>query len=224
MNATETEFPETLIEAIKYFADADISLAFMVSMRWPDGAVRCPNCEATGVTFLSTRRVWKCKGCAKQFSIKVGTIFEDSPLGLDKWLPAVWCIVNAKNGISSCELARALGVTQKTAWLMLHRIRLALQNGSLVRSKLTGTVEVDESYIGGKGRFMHKATKERRGIKGCGMAGKTAVMGLLQRGDKDTPSKIVADVLPSTFKKEMLGRITKHVAKGTEIQTDALTH
>lgn len=124
MTTTPAEFPVTLLEAIRYFTDADISLAFMVSMRWPDGVVKCPICDCDRVGFLATRRVWKCKGCAKQFSVKVGTIFEDSPLGLDKWLPAVWCIVNAKNGISSCELARALGVTQKTAWFMLHRIRM----------------------------------------------------------------------------------------------------
>ncbi len=217
-------FPVTLIEAVRFFADTEIALAFMVSMRWSDGVVKCPRCTSEKVGFLSTRKLWKCKGCAKQFSVKVGTIFEDSPLGLDKWLPAVLVIVNSKNGTSSCELARSIGVTQKTAWFMLHRIRLAMQSGGLVKSQLTGTVEVDESYIGGRGRFMHQKTKEHRGIKGCGMAGKTAVMGLLQHGDKETVSKIIADVLPSTFERELLGRIRRHVAPDAEIQTDALTH
>ena len=116
------EFPETLSEAIKYFADADAALNFMVSVRWPDSKVCCPNCQKTNAAFLATRRLWKCRDCKKQFSVKIGTIFEDSPLGLDKWLPAFWMIVNAKNGISSCELGRALGVTQKTAWFMLRTL------------------------------------------------------------------------------------------------------
>ena len=135
---TNTEFPETLTEAIKYFADADTALQFMVSIRWPDGNVVCPVCKKSNTGFLSTRRIWKCRDCGKQFSVKVGTIFEESPLGLDKWLPAFWMIVNAKNGISSCEVGRALGVTQKTAWFMLHRIRLAIQDGSM--EKMSGQI------------------------------------------------------------------------------------
>ncbi len=133
-----TEFPETLTGAIKYFANPDVALHFVASIRWPDGKAACPCCKSTNAAFLATRRLWKCRDCKKQFSVKVGTIFEDSPLGLDKWLPAFWMIVNAKNGISSCELARALGVTQKTAWFMLHRIRLAMQNGSM--DKLSGQI------------------------------------------------------------------------------------
>lgn len=122
--------PKTLLEAIRYFADKDTCHEFMVKMRWPNGEVACPNCECKKVGFIKTRRTWQCKECKKQFSTKVGTIFEDSPLGMDKWLPAVWLIANSKNGISSHELGRALGVTQKTAWFMLHRIRLAMQSGS----------------------------------------------------------------------------------------------
>src|SRR5215216_3179222 len=118
--------PETLIEAVRYFADADVSLQFVADLRWPDG-VTCVACESKNVSFLKTRRIWKCRECRRQFSVKLGTIFEDSPIGLDKWLPALWLLVNAKNGISSYELGRALGVTQKTAWFMLHRIRLAMQ-------------------------------------------------------------------------------------------------
>ena len=132
----KTEFPETLTAAIQYFADPDTALKFMVSIRWPDGNATCPCCKSINAAFLATRKLWKCRDCSKQFSVKIGTIFEDSPLGLDKWLPAFWMIVNAKNGISSYELHRSIGVTQKTAWFMLHRIRLAIQNGSM--DKLSG--------------------------------------------------------------------------------------
>src|SRR4051794_5494786 len=110
--------PETLSEAIRFFADPDVAFRFVVQLRWPNG-VSCPRCGHEKVSFLSTRRIFKCLGCRKQFSVKVGTIFEDSALGLDKWLPALWLLANAKNGISSYELHRALGVTQKTAWFML---------------------------------------------------------------------------------------------------------
>src|SRR3981081_695088 len=126
--------PETLQQVILYFSDPDNALAFAVRMHWPDGVVTCPRCSGKAVSFISTRRVWECKGCKKQFSVKVGTIFEDSPIGLDKWLPAMWMICNWK-GISSYELARARGVTQKTAWLMLHRLRLAMESRSFVRMR-----------------------------------------------------------------------------------------
>src|SRR6266849_3481065 len=161
---TETRLPETLLEAVKFFADQDVSLAFVAKLRWPNG-VTCPRCAAGETSFLSTRRIWKCKGCKKQFSAKVGTIFEDSPLGLDKWLPALWMVVNAKNGVSSCELARSLGVTQKTGWFMLHRIRLAMQDGSI--EKMKGRVEADETFIGGLARNMHKSKKKHLGTGGA---------------------------------------------------------
>lgn len=121
--------PKTLREAILYFADPARCLQFMIDLRWPDGEVACPTCGTNAVRFLKTRRLWKCSNVHKrqQFSIKVGTIFEDSPLGLDKWLPCIWMIANCKNGVSSYEIHRGLGVTQKTAWFMLHRIRLAMQ-------------------------------------------------------------------------------------------------
>src|SRR3954462_14032243 len=122
------ELPDSLLEAIRYFEDQDNSLNFFAMLRWPDGKTVCPRCSTPDSYFLATRRVWKCKGCAKQFSVKVGTIFEDSPIPLSKWLPAMWQIVNCKNGISSYELARALGVTQKSAWFMLARLRLAMQS------------------------------------------------------------------------------------------------
>jgi transposase-like protein len=130
--------PATLQEAILFFADKETCFNFMVSMRWADGIAVCPHCENNQTSFLSTRNIWKCKGCKKQFSVKIGTIFEDSPIGLDKWLTALWLIANAKNGISSYEIHRAIGITQKSAWFMLHRIRLAMQNGSL--DKLSGNV------------------------------------------------------------------------------------
>lgn len=133
MNEGKVEFPETLQEAMAYFADPKRGLDFMKSLRWGKGPVKCPHCQSEKVSFLSTRSKWKCMACHKQFSAKVGTIFEDSALGYDKWFPALWLIANAKNGISSYEIGRALGVTQKTAWFMLHRIRLALQNGTIVK-------------------------------------------------------------------------------------------
>lgn len=139
-NASGT--PETLLDAIRYFADPDLSLSFVADLRWPDG-VTCPVCAGKEASFLSTRRIWKCKSCKKQFSVKLGTIFEDSPISLDKWLPALWMLANYKNSVSSYELARALGMTQKTAWFMLHRIRLAMQTGAF--QKPSGTVEADET-------------------------------------------------------------------------------
>ena len=145
--------------AIRYFGDADKCHEFMVGMRWPRG-VRCPRCDSKDVgKLVKGRRVWNCKGCKKQFSVKVGTIFEDSPLGLNQWLPATWLIVNAKNGISSYEFDRSLGVTQKTAWFMLHRIRLSMQDGSV--EKMKGRVEADETFIGGLARNMHKGKRAR---------------------------------------------------------------
>src|SRR5262249_20733039 len=148
--------PGSLIEAVRYFKDPDVCLAFMAQLRWPDGNVVCPRCGSTEVGFLSTRRLWECKTKheRRQFSIKVGTVFEDSPIPLDKWLAAVWLIANAKNGISSYELSRDLKVGQKTAWFMLHRIRLAMQAGSF--EKLSGEIEADETFIGGLARNMHK--------------------------------------------------------------------
>src|SRR3990167_527318 len=155
--ATE-KAPKTLLDAVRYFADEDVALAFVVNVRddWRDGPI-CPRCESRENSFLKTRRIWKCKGCQKQFSVKVGTIFEDSPIPLSKWLPAMWMLVNDKNGISSYELARALGVTQKSAWFMLARIRLAMQSKSF--RKMGGMVEADETFIGGKARNMHGAKR-----------------------------------------------------------------
>ncbi len=174
--------PKTLQEAIVYFADPAVSLAEMVRLRWADGVVKCPTCGSEKVSFLKARRVWECatQHPKRQFSVKVGTVMEDSAIRLDKWLVAMWLIANAKNGISSYELARSIGVTQKSAWFMLHRIRLAMQDDD--GGKLSGRVEVDETYIGGKARNMHPAKRERViGDKRGGWAGKAAVLGMLER-------------------------------------------
>ena len=208
------EFPETLTEAVKYFADVDRALNFMASVRWPDGKVVCPCCGKSNAAFLTTRRLWKCRDCHKQFSVKVGTIFEDSALGFDKWLPAFWMIVNAKNGISSCELARALGVTQKTAWFMLHRIRLAMQNGSM--DKLSGEVEADETYIGGKVRNMHVDRQRKRG-RGTGGVGKEIVMGILER-----KGRIKLKHVKHARRGILQAEIRQHVETGSQVFTDAL--
>jgi transposase-like protein len=178
--APVTPLPKTLIEAVKYFSRPENCLSYLVASRWPDG-VTCPVCGSKGVYFDKTRMGWKCKTkhSKAKFTLKTGTIFEDSPIGLDKWLPAVWMIAGATNGISSHELARALGVTQKTAWFMLHRIRLAMQ--AKHGGKLGGGegVEIDETYIGARARNMHKGKREA--MKGRTWFGKAAVMGLLER-------------------------------------------
>ncbi len=149
----DTILPQTLQDAIRYFSDPDVCLKFVAELRWPNGPY-CPRCQGKELSFLSTRRLWKCKECKKQFSVKVGTIFEDSPLGLDKWLAVIWMIANDKNGISSYEIHRGLGITQKSAWFLLHRIRLAMKTGTF--QKLNGTVEADETFIGGKSQNMHQ--------------------------------------------------------------------
>lgn len=211
--------PETLLGAITYFSDIDVATAFVAGLRWPSG-VTCPHCEGTECPYVASRRIWQCKGCRKQFSVKVGSIFEDSPIALSKWLPAMWMLVNCKNGISSYELARDLGVTQKTAWFMLHRLRLAIQAQSFDR--MGGTVEVDETYIGGKARFMHAAKKKKIGMKrGRSIAGKVAVMALLARHGKDGHSAVRTEVLSSLKATHIQGHVRKHVAAGANLHTDA---
>ncbi|MBV9301878.1 MAG: IS1595 family transposase [Acidobacteriaceae bacterium] len=152
--------PKTLLEAVEYFADEQNCIQYLATKRWPDGVAVCPTCGSTKVSFLANQKRWQCSARhpKRQFSIKVGTIMEDSPIGLDKWLPVLWLIANCRNGVSSWEIHRALGVTQKTAWFMLHRVRLAMQDAKK-SGKLRGDVEVDESYIGGKARNMHKSRK-----------------------------------------------------------------
>ena len=216
------ETPSTLVEAIRYFSDADVCRNFMVALRWPNG-VECPQCGSKEVTFLAKARLWKCYGKhpRPKFSVKVGTIFEDSPIPLDKWLAAIWMIANDKNGVSSYEIHREIGVTQKTAWFMLHRIRLAMQTGTF--QKLSGQVESDETYIGGKARNMHKWRKARE-IKGRGTAGKAIVMGVLERhGKKDTISRVRAKVIHSTATPTIEKEIREAVEPNSELFTDELS-
>ena len=213
--ATKTE-PKTLAEAVVYFSDPDNCLNYLVARRWPNGVV-CPTCGSTTVGFVASRRVWQCKTRhpKAQFSVKLGTIFEDSPLGLDKWLPAMWMIASNRNGISSWELHRAIGVTQKTAWFMLHRIRLAMQDeGS--GGKLGGEVEVDETYIGGKARNMHRDRKSRAlEGKGGGYSHMVGVQGMLERG-----GKIRAEVIENSKLTTLMPNIWKHIEKGATVFTD----
>jgi len=208
---TET-LPKTLLEAVRFFTDLDICTQFMAAIRWPEG-VTCPHCTATRNSFNKARRYWQCKDCRKQFTIKTGSVMEDSPIGLDKWLPAIWMIVNAKNGVSSYEIHRALGVTQKTAWFLLHRIRLAMQAKSF--EKLSGHVEVDETFIGGKARFMHKHERERK-IKGTGGYGKVAVMGLLERH-----GEVRLQVVENRRRRSLDGAVREHVEAGSNVYSDA---
>ncbi len=206
----------TLQEAIIHFSKYENCYALMVHLRWPDGKVSCPYCGSERVTYLAKARVWKCyTGHEKpRFSLKTGTIFEDSPLGLDKWLPALWLVVNCKNGISSCELARDLGVTQKTAWFMAHRLRFALKDGGF--SLLSGEVEADETFIGGKARNMHVSKRKRR-ITGTGTKDKIAVMGILERG-----GEVRTTVVSNRRKSVLQGEVRKHVEAGAALYTDAL--
>jgi transposase-like protein len=209
--------PSSLSDAIRYFADKDVAHTFLVSLRWPHGAF-CPACNAKNPMFLKTRRIYKCRDCGRQFSAKLGTIFEDSPLGLDKWLPAIWMLANSKNGISSYELARGLGLTQKTAWFMLHRIRLAMQSRTF--RKMRGSVEADESFLGGAAKFMHFA-KKKRVVRGTGGMDKVAVFGLLERGKGGKASRVAASVVSRIRKKDLQKQIREKVKAGSALYTDA---
>jgi transposase-like protein len=206
---------KTLQQAIIYFGDYENCRELMMQLRWPDGKVICPRCGAEKVTYLAKARVWKCyaKHKSPTFTLKTGTIFEDSPLGLDKWLAALWLVVNCKNGISSCEVARDLGITQKSAWFVCHRLRTALQDGGF--GKLSGEVEVDETFIGGKARNMH-ASKRKGKIAGTGGYGKIAVMGLLERH-----GEVRTMVVPNTRRKSLHGQVTQHVEQGSTVYSDS---
>ncbi len=206
--------PQTLIEAIRYFSDPDVCVAFVASLRWPDGPV-CPTCGGTEHSYLTTRRLWKCKNCKRQFSVKVGTIFEDSPIGLDKWLAAIWLIANSKNGISSHELGRAIGLTQKSSWFVLHRVRLAMQTGTF--QKLSGEIEIDETFIGGLSRNMHKDAR-RKNITGTGGKNKSAVMGFRQRGGDVRATVIDGRRTRSTLHQHVIDE----VEPGSSVYTDSL--
>jgi transposase-like protein len=214
--------PRTLLEAVKHFSDPNNCREYLVARRWPNG-VSCPTCGSKSVYFDKSRNGWECKTRhpKRKFTLKTGTIFEDSPLGFDKWLPAVWMIANCKNGVSSWELHRAIGVTQKTAWFMLQRIRLAMQDAD-TGGKLGGEVEIDETYIGGKARNMHKSKRERlTKTKFHPWAGKIAVMGLLER-HPDGGSRVRTMTVPNVRQTRLHGHIREQVEAGSTLYTDAL--
>ncbi len=202
----EVKTPNTLLEATRFFSDPEQTVQYVANLRWPDGPV-CPRCDGRTHSYLTTRRVWKCKSCKKQFSVKVGTIFEDSAIPLDKWMIAIWLIANSKNGISSHELGRSLGITQKSAWFVNHRIRLAMESGSF--AKFEGEVEVDETYVGGKAINMHKSQRDKRREK-------SVVVGAVERG-----GEVRAAVVDYPTHEALSGHITANVARGATVYTDA---
>jgi transposase-like protein len=218
--------PKTLQQAIQHFTDFDNCREFMIAVRWPDAKVRCPYCDSEKVTYLEKARLYRCYGDhpKQKFSLKVGTVFEDSPIALEKWLPAVWMLINCRNGVSSYEIHRALGVTQKSAWFMLHRIRLAIQSNSFRKlGGPDGQVEADETFVGGKPSNMHparrKALSEARNsvLRGdTRFINKTAIMGILDRQKKRVHATVIPNVQGNTLKAELV----KHVERGTTVYTD----
>ncbi len=211
------ETPKTLLEAVQYFSDEQRCIDAVSLMRWM-GSPHCPDCvgeQGKNPYWIKTQRRWKCRSCRRQFSVKVGTIFEDSPIRLQKWLPALWMLCNCKNGVSSWEIHRSLGVTQKTAWFMVHRLRLALQDGFGKMSGDNGPVEVDETFIGGKARNMHKDRRDRVAAQLTGGKGKTVVIGMVQRG-----GKVKAQVIPARWKEHMQGFVRDGVERGATVMTD----
>jgi transposase-like protein len=212
------EKPTTLQAATKHFADEQVCIDTVARLRWSDGRPTCPACGHKDHYYLATQKRWKCKECWKQFSVKVGTIFEDSPLSLDKWLIALWMLVNCRNGVSSYEIGRSLGVSQKSGWFMLHRLRFALQTGTITKLGGNGApVEVDETFIGGKARFMHRAKRERLSRDGGmqGGSGKAVVVGLLERG-----GKVKTAVLAHRRKNGPEKIVREMVEHGAEVHTD----
>jgi transposase-like protein len=212
--------PTTLQQAILYFSKPANCRDYLVARRWANGVV-CPRCESKNVLFLAKYNRWQCREghSSPQFTLKTGTVMEDSPIGLDKWLTAMWQIVNSKNGISSCEVHRAIGITQKSAWFLDHRIRFALGMDS--GEKLSGHVEADETFIGGKARNMHKSKRAVK-ITGTGPKDKAAVMGILERGKDGKASTVRASVIPNRKKKALQAEVREHVQAGAALYTDAL--
>lgn len=213
----ENDLPRSLIAAVRYFADLSVCNDYMRKIKWPDGKTTCPHCGEKRIAESTDGKRLQCRDCRKKFSYKTGTIFEDSPLGLDKWFVAVWSIANCKNGISSHELGRALDVTQKTAWFTLHRIREAMRTGSF--RKLRGEVESDETFVGGEAKNMHAGKREKK-IKGRGSVNKTIVHGLLERSE---PSQVRASVVGNTDANTLLPEVRRNVEYGANVYTDGHT-
>jgi len=187
----------------------------VASVKWPNGQPVCPRCSSKKASFLKTRLMWKCLACKKQYSVKVGTIFEDSAIGLDKWLCAMWMLANCKNGISSYEIGRCLEVTQKTAWFMLQRIRYAMHHGTI--NKMSGTIEADETFVGGAARFMHKHKRDEK-IHGRGPIGKAVVFGLLER----ETGKVRTVHVEGRRKHHLQSIVRENVEPKSVLYTDAL--
>ncbi len=207
--------PTTLQEAVVTFSNQDNCREYVVPRRWGK-VVTCPTCGSDKVKFQPKHNRWQCSNRhpRRQFTLKTGTVMEDSPLGLDKWMTAMWLVASNRNGISSWELHRALGITQKSAWFLLHRIRLAMQD-DLTGGNLCGEVEVDETFIGGKARNMHKDRKARVQKHGRNTGGKTAVLGILERG-----GQIRASVIPDRTKASIQPLVRGSVEPGTQIHSD----
>jgi len=207
--------PQTLVEAVRYFSDPDRAREYLASRRWPNGIV-CPHCKGNKVGFITTRKIYKCKLCRKQFSVKTGTIMEDSALGLDKWLSAMWLVANCRNGISSYEIARDLGIEQRSAWFMLHRIRAAMEAKTF--EKMKGTIEIDETFCGGLVQNMHKDTVQRR-VHDKPYRGKLPVFGM-HSTDEQGNTEVRAETVPTIKGKDLLPRVSVNAQWGSEIHTD----
>jgi transposase-like protein len=217
--------PQTLQDAIKFFAEYENCRQFMIAVRWDDGKVRCPYCNSEKVTYLEKARLYRCYGDhpKQKFSLKIGTVYEDSPIPLEKWLPATWLLANCRNGISSYEIGRALGVTQKSAWFMMHRIRLAMQTGTFAKMGGPGKeIESDETFVGGKAKNM--SAKRRAQFKvaretsmgDAALVNKTAVWGVLDREQR----KVRATVVPKVNRASLQTAVLDQVAPGSAIYTD----
>ncbi len=207
-------YPTTLQDAIRYFSDEQICIDAVAEMRWADGKPRCAWCGSENNKWMASQKRWNCRDCKKQFSVKRGTIFHDSPLGLDKWMVAMWMLANCRNGVSSYEISRAIGITQKSAWHMMHRIREAMAPRTANKLGGDGTsVEVDESYVGGKLKNKHLAAK--KDIAGTNK-GKSIVMGALDR----EKGQVRAEVIPAAKRDVMDAVVRKYVKFGSTVYTD----
>jgi transposase-like protein len=212
--------PITLSQAIAYFADAERAFDYAKSLRWSDGKVTCPRCGSESNSFVKTRSLWFCNGCKKQFTVKVGTVFEDSPMGLDRWMTAVWMVCNCKNGISSYEISRALGITQKSAWFMLHRVREAMKTVSGFKfGSDGGECESDETYVGPNSKKMHNKRRIKMHSQDTvrsNYVGKTAVFGVLDRDLRQVRAKVV----PNTKRETLQNAVLNEVQPGARVYTD----